>query len=108
MNDKMFNKKCAELLGIYYSDNADVFVTHENEGSPREFNPCYDANDRNMVISYLKIDTQLLTSMEFPEWQCVYGKGDIDRIIIETGVSIEDAQRECIAMVMIDSTISKG
>lgn len=51
--------KGAELLKIYYSyspSSGEVYVIHDNESMPREFDPVYNANDMNKIIEALVID----------------------------------------------------
>ena len=103
MNELEFNRRCAARLGILYSCDLEVFVEHTDEAIPRVFDPYFDANDRNIIIEYLGIDTVLLTNMQKPKWQAIYGKGDREKIVIEVGDSIADAQRQCIASIFNDT-----
>ena len=101
MDRNEFNVRCAKRLGIFYSNNEVVFVEWEDEAMPREFDPYYDANDREVVIEDMGIDTTYLRDMEVPEWQCRYGtENDIE---IEVSETIAGAQRACITNVLMQA-----
>ena len=69
MNEKIFNLKCAKFLGIFYSDSDDIFVVHKDESTPRKFDAYYDANDRNMVVEKMLIETRFFYNDK--AWTCL-------------------------------------
>lgn len=70
MNAKEFNAECAKYLGIFYSDSIEgAFVVHKDESMPREFDANFDANDRNMVLEKMLIQTRY--DYQDKSWVCL-------------------------------------
>lgn len=93
MEQNEFNLRCAKRLGIFYSNSDEVFVVHEGETMPGGFDPYFDANDRNMVLEDMKIETRYF--YDDRRWIC----------LVSGGVGVQDesmgiAQRKCIAAVL--------
>lgn len=93
---KEFNLKCAEFMGIHIDRVGEVWVHYTDFDSIGEvgrcFNPYNDANDRNKVIEKMKITTS--SSLVVREWRCLHESCDV------WNESMEAAQIACISAVL--------